>query len=163
MFEHLDGISENSSELLGDLTPVTTQNVNALREKYPNCPDGYFHFLEERGVGGLEDGEMFFFEESLVDAESELFLDKEIYKFGAKGPIKIFGSEWSGFNYGFDTGDEWALVQVDTDRTVKKLDISFKKFIEGMFVCYPDYPVSYDDGKWTVATGEEYSLQSPST
>ena len=53
---------------------------------------------------------MFFFEESLVDAESELFFDKEIYKCGAKGPIKIFGSEWSGINYGFDTGAKKSIL-----------------------------------------------------
>lgn len=101
---------------------------------------------------------MFFFEGALVDAELELFHDKEIYKYGAKGPVKLFGSEWSGMNYGFDTGDGWRLVQIDTDRTVKSLNLSFKKFIEGMFVCYPDFPVSYEFGKWKVATGEEYSV-----
>lgn len=159
MFEHLDNLTMSSASLLADLRPLDEHEVERLREEFPCCPEDYFVFLIERGAGELEDGDMFFFERHLVDAVGELFRDQEICKLGAKGPVKIFGSEWSGINYGFDAGDNWSLVQVDTDRTVKKLKLTFKEFVEGMFVCYPDFPVSYNAGKWRVATGEEYSVQ----
>jgi len=158
MFKHLDTISSNAAELLKDLTPVSEKNISTIKSKHPGCPTEYLLFIKERGGGGLEKGEMFFFEDQLVDAETELFYDKEIYNLGAKGAVKIFGSECSGINYGFDIGNKWSLVQVNPDRTVTKLNLSFKRFIEGMFVCYPDFPVSYSNEKWTVATGEEFSL-----
>lgn len=157
MYEHLDEISQHASECLAELTPASPRLISEMRTSNPNCPEEYFQFLEERGFGGLEEGFMFQFEEGLIDAEKDLFFDREIYKFGAKGPIKIFGSEISGINYGFDSGFDWKLAQVEPNRLVTHLNISFKKFVEGMFVCYPNFPVSFSNGKWRLATGEEYS------
>lgn len=158
MFEHLEDFGVATTVFLADLRPLSDNEINALREQFLDCPDEYFAFLAERGTGELEEGLMFFFQNGLIDAENDLFRDKKIYDFGAKGPIKIFGYDGNETSYGFDTGMDWRLVAVDSSRIVKHLSLSFVQFIEGLFVCYPDYPVSYDGGKWKVATGEEYSL-----
>lgn len=160
MFEHLDHFGLEPVGFLSDLKPLDETKVDALRKQFPDCPDEYFAFLAERGAGELEEGLMFFFLNGLIDAENDLFKDREIFKFGAKGPVKIFGDDGNETSYGFDTGADWGIVSVDSSRIVKHLSLSFVQFIEGLFVCYPDYPVSYDDGKWKVATGEVYSLPS---
>ena len=160
MFEHLDHLGLESVGFLADLRPLDEDEVGALREKFPDCPEEYFAFLTERGAGELEEGLMFFFQNGLIDAEDDLFKDRKIYEFGAKGPVKIFGDDGNETSYGFDTGMGWGVVSVDSSRIVKHLSLSFMQFIEGLFVCYPDYPVSCDYGKWKVATGEEYSLQT---
>jgi hypothetical protein len=145
--------------MLDSLTPVSESEILALSYLYPSCPVEYLEFIRERGVGALIDnGEHFVFESHLLSAEQEYFQDREIYSRGAKGDVLIFGWESGGTAFGFDVGDNWQLVEVDEYRTVTKLGLSFKRFVEGMLVCYPQIPMSYSAGRWEDGLKMKYEV-----
>lgn len=95
-----------------------------------------------------------------LSAEKEYYLDQRIHDGGGKGDILVFGIDSTGIAFGFDTGDDWCLVEVGNYRIANKLDLSFEEFVVGIFVCYPDFPVTCNKGKWITATGEEYMLSA---
>jgi hypothetical protein len=59
------------------------------------------------------------------------------------------------------SGDEWRLVEVDNMRLITRLDLTFKQFIEGLFVCYPQFPKRYFDKKWFDSAGTTYQSAQP--
>ncbi|MDO5658160.1 MAG: hypothetical protein Q4G36_07535 [Paracoccus sp. (in: a-proteobacteria)] len=153
MYEHLDTLTESSAQLLSSLKPLCAESIEAIRASFPECPSDYLAFIAERGAGEMEDGLMFFFRGGLVDAAADVFGDDEIY---SKGAVKIFGDDGSETSYGFDTGANWHLVSVDSFRIVNHLPLTFGEFIEGLLICYPNYPVGFDGEGWRAATGERY-------
>ena len=104
MYEHLETLTKQSSQLLSGLKPLSADNLKIIREHFPECPAEYLAFLAERGAGEMEDGLMFFFRDYLVDAAENVFGDDRIYSMGARGPVKIFGDDGNETSYGFDTG-----------------------------------------------------------
>lgn len=157
MYEHLETLTELSSQLLSGLRPLSADDLNSIRKHFPECPPEYLAFMAERGAGEMEDGLMFFFRDCLVDAADDVFGDKRIYSLGAKGPVKIFGDDGNETSYGFDTGVDWQLVAIESSREVKHLSVTFSDFVEGLIRCYPHYPMDFDGNTWTTKTGEKYS------
>ncbi|MCR9296034.1 MAG: hypothetical protein NXI32_25240 [bacterium] len=159
MYEHLESLRPEVGQLLAALTPHSEFEVQAMSDAKPSCPDQYLQFLRERGTGALIDnGEHFVFEGKLVSAEHDYFQDLQIYDHGAKGDVLIFGWESIGTAYGFDTGDDWRIVEIDEYRTVTKLELTFKQFVEGLLVCYPQIPMKYYSGIWEDGTKRQYVL-----
>ena len=109
----------------------------------------------------LDEGEHFVFERRLLSAEHEYFKDRQIYDHGASGDVWIFGWENMGTAYGFDSGDGWRLVQIDEYRIVIKLKLSFKEFVEGLIVCYPQIPMEYTNGVWKDGVNRNYISRKP--
>lgn len=154
MYEHLENLTEHAAQLLSGLKPLSGDGLKSIQENFPGCPSDYVAFMAERGAGEMEDGLMFFFRESLVDAADDVFGDDEIYASGARGPVKIFGDDGNETSYGFDTGADWQLVAINSFRQVTHLSLTFGEFVEGLLCCYPNYPISFDGKVWFTATGE---------
>lgn len=162
MFKELEKLrSDLGVILLSALTPHSTSDVAAIAEKWPSCPTDYLTFLIERGSGPLiHEGEHFLFVHNLLSAEKEYYGDRLIYDYGAKGDIMIFGWESSGTAYGFDSGDEWHLVEVDEFRIVTRLGLSFRQFVEGLLICYPQIPMRYESGVWFDGVGQPQRVRT---
>ena len=159
MYEHLETLRPEQGPLLASLIQRSDAEIQAVIDAYPSCPAEYIQFLRERGSGALlDDGEHFVFERRLVSAEHDYFQDKQIYDHGAKGDVLIFGWESMGTAYGFDTGDDWQIVEIDEYRTVTKLELSFKQFVEGLLVCYPQIPMKHRSGKWEDGVKRQYGV-----
>jgi hypothetical protein len=162
MFEHLESIRSDLKPMFGRLRKLTADEIEPMRKLYPQCPAAYWAFLMERGAGALEqDGEPFFFEDHLVSAETELYRDRLIYDNGAKGDVMFFGSESMGTAYGFDSGDNWRLVEVDEFRIVTPLSLTFEQFIDGLILCYPQIAISVEGKEWIDGVGTRYQLPAP--
>jgi hypothetical protein len=159
MFEQLDSIRPDLEPMFERLRKADPETINRERARYPKCPEAYWQFLLERGFGALQqDGEPFYFEQALRSAETDYFLDRLIYENGAKGDILIFGSESMGTVYGFDSGDDWKLVEVDEFRIVTVLDLTFEEFVVGLVLCYPQIPVKRENERWVDGIGTHYTL-----
>lgn len=159
MFEHLDSIRPDLEPMFEALQKADPEIVSRERAKYPQCPEAYWQFILERGLGPLrQDGEPFFFEQTLRSAETDYFLDRLIYEDGAKGDIMIFGSESMGTVYGLDSGDGWRLVEVDEFRIVTVLELAFMEFVTGLVLCYPQISMRRENEEWIDGVGTHYKL-----
>ncbi|RYD50003.1 MAG: hypothetical protein EOP85_00470 [Verrucomicrobiaceae bacterium] len=157
MFEKLEILRPDLKPMFGKLRKVEPEIVVEMRKRHPECPDPYWAFLLERGAGAMEqDGEPFFFEDRLLNADSELYCDRQIYQNGAKGDVMVFGHESMGTAYGFDTGDGWKLVEVDEFRAVTPLELTFEEFVVGLVLCYPQIAMRNENGEWVDGVGARY-------
>jgi hypothetical protein len=157
MFMDLETLRPDLKPMFGRLRKAAEQAVAEMRQKYPYCPESYWAFMMERGSGALEqDGEPFFFVEQLLSAESEIYRDRQIYENGAKGDVMIFGYESMGTTYGFDTGNDWKLVEIDEFRIVTPLDLTFKEFVVGLVLCYPQIAIRVENREWVDGLGNRY-------
>lgn len=140
------------------LQKLSLQTIAEMRKQHPGCPESYWTFMLERGFGAVEqDGEPFYFQEKLLSAETEVYFDRQIYDNGAKGDVLIFGHESMGTSYGFDSGDDWKLVEVDEFRIVTPLDLTFEEFVAGLVLCYPQIPMRVENNEWIDGVGVRYS------
>jgi hypothetical protein len=165
MYENLEKLHPLGKVLLKDLSPVSGDDLKMMRHQWPEAPEEYFLFIQEVGCGAMKeepDGfPLMVFNRDLVDAESGYFGDDQVYKDGpyepgAKGKVWIFGVDSTGTALGFDSGDEWRILEVDNMRWVTRLDLTFKQFVEGLFFCYPQRPVKYSQGRWYDSGGNMY-------
>lgn len=138
--------------------------VNALSIAYPSMPRDYLDFLLKVGSGDVKD-ELGFAPyhvfSSPQNAAKEYFRDRLIYEHsdenqGAKGEVWLFATDSVGTGFGFDSGDDWRLVMIDSSRTVTRLKMTFTQFVEGILVCYPVLPIKFEKGAWIDAEGEEF-------
>jgi hypothetical protein len=167
MYEHLIGLQPSGMDLLGGLKPLSSAELVKIRQKWPSAPGEYLAFLAERGSGSLEDGSPlppFFFGPELLNAERDyygdaLFRENGPFEAGAKGDVWIFGTDSTGTAFGFDSGDGWRILQIDNMRWVTRLDLSFKQFIEGLLICYPQLPRRYAENKWFDSSGASYEAR----
>ena len=160
MFENLETLRPDLTPMFGRMRKADPQEVAEMRRCYPDCPESYWAFMLERGSGPVDqDGEPFLFEERLISAESELYCDRQIYENGAKGDVMIFGCESMGTSYGFDSGDNWRLVEVDEFRIVTALGLTFQEFVFGLVICYPQIAVKVENGEWIDGVGVRYGLR----
>lgn len=159
MFEKLEAIRPDLKPMFGGLRKADPHVVHQMRAQHPECPDSYWSFLLERGTGTVEqEGEPFYFQERLLSAELEVFRDRQIFDNGARGDVMIFGHESMGTAYGFDTGRDWSLVEVDEMRIVTPLALTFAEFVEGLVLCYPQIAIKTVDGEWIDGVGNRYTL-----
>jgi hypothetical protein len=150
--------------LLGKLEPVSAEAVKRISAKLPGIPDSYLKFIHEIGVGEWKDelgyGVYEFFEEP-IDAAKDYFRDRLIFDDdvdnpGAVGNVWLFGCDSTGIAFGFDSGDGWQLVEIDSTRSVTRLNLTFEEFVEGLLVCYPQRPVRFSGSKWYDSEGVSY-------
>ncbi|WP_175196635.1 hypothetical protein [Achromobacter deleyi] len=160
MYENIKSLLRNETSLELTLQPMSINDSESLKRLFPRCPTSYWAFLVEIGVGKIKGGDEpanypahFEFLVRPLSAEKEYYFDRQIYDGGAKGDILIFGLDSTGIAFGFDSGDDWRIVEADNHRIVTSLDLSFEDFVVGIFACYPDFPVSCSGGKWKTATG----------
>jgi hypothetical protein len=159
MYENLKKLHVQAADFLTNFEPSDGASIEAMKREYPACPQSYARFLYEVGQGFCDEGELHFeFFDGLKDAERDSFFDDQIYQFGAKGAIKLFGTDMCSSYFGFDTGQDWKLVEVTADHYVETHNIDFKSFVEGMFVCAPYMPIKHEDGIWYNAAGEQYTV-----
>lgn len=88
----------------------------------------------------MEGGFHFTFLRCPIDAEKEVFNDDLVKRNGAVGPVCVFGHDQSGLTFGFDSGMNWKILEIDEDREVVPLKLTFKEFVEGLLVKYPQTP-----------------------
>ncbi len=159
MFEKLETIRPDLEPMFGRLRKADTNALREMMAQHPGCPDSYWAFVLERGTGAVEqEGEPFYFEERLLSAEFEVFQDRQIYDNGARGDVMVFGHESMGTTYGFDTGRDWSLVEVDEMRIVTPLALTFEEFVVGLVLCYPQIAMTVANGEWIDGVGKRYRL-----
>ena len=164
MYEHLKSLEPSGIPLLGGLRRLTADQAAAIRQTHPDAPPEYLSFLLEIGWGGWNDElgyTAYNFFNTLENAALSYFRDDLIYEddedhLGAKGVVWLFGCDSTGEAFGFDSGDKWQLVRIDTCRSVMRLRMSFAEFVEGLLACYPHQPVSYVGGRWVDSVGDFY-------
>jgi len=161
MYEQL-GTLGGPKELFSGLVGMQADQILLLKERFPICPTEYWEFLKERGSGSLMDGglSVMVVENGPQSAISDVFGDELILQYGAQSDVLIFLAEMSGMAYGFDTGDDSRIVEVDPDRTVSRLEIDFFHFMIGIDVCFPQIPHRYSDGRWYDIIGNSYSIDA---
>lgn len=167
MYENLESLNVLGPSLLRELHPLEPDALDGIRQLSPHFPVEYLAFLRERGHGVMNEDESSFpllvVNQRPVDAAKDYFDDDLIYsdgpyEAGAKGVVWLFGLDSMGTAFGFDSGDSWQLMEIDNARCITRLDLTFKQFIEGLFVCYPQRPVSFSSSTWRDSGGVEYSV-----
>lgn len=156
-----------SSQLIKDLEPLTLGEINDIRDKYPLIPKDYLDFLKNFGPGKVREvglpsrfpAHLEYLKEP-ESAENSYFKDRRIYENGAIGDIIIFGVESNGVAYGFDSEDDFNIVQVDNYRIVEKLGLNFQEFFFGVLACFPDFPKRFSLGIWYNDIDEEFGISS---
>ena len=168
MYEELDQLDTEKKSLISTFVKVELEKILLYKSMLPKVPEEYWIFLSEVGYGKIQDPKEpsnypahFEISERLISAEKEYYEDKRIYEGGALGDILIFGFDSTGTANGFDTGNDYKLVEVDNYRISRVLDINFQYFIMGLLVCYPDSPERYALGKWYNYFGEEFTITDP--
>ncbi len=165
MFSDENDLPTDQQALIAGLAPLSDEAVEKACSIGSCLPDAYRKFLKNFGAGKIKAPNEpanfpahFEVLEQLRSAEKDYFQDTMIFEHGALGDVLIFGVESTGICYGFDSGDNNAVVQVDNYRIVKKLDLVFEEFIFGIIACYPDFPEKYDNGLWVNDLGDRFSM-----
>ncbi|MGK9416196.1 hypothetical protein ACSSUR_08570 [Pseudomonas cedrina] len=157
MYENLEAFNALGYALLERLTPITSGEVSVMQQQWPAAPGDYFAFMQERGHGEIKEDDsalpLLTILPTLCPAAADYFGDDGIYKDGpyepgARGEMWLFGWDSAGIAFGFDSGDNWRLLEIDNMRWITRLDLSFCQFVEGLLVCYPQRPVSFANGVW---------------
>lgn len=100
---------------------VAQGEIEEAQAKFPEIPGDYLAFLEEIGWGNFSRVMLY----SGPDFAGDLFayLKDEIPK------IVLFGDDFQGYFYGFDSEAGYHLVEVSPDGTVEALEMTFEAFI----------------------------------
>ena len=170
MYEHLESLNSIAPELLSELRPLTPNELEDLLKISKSFPMDYLIFLKERGHGVWNENESslpaLVFVNCPINAAKDYYFDDQIYTnnssdSGAKGVVWIFAMDSVGTAFGFDSGDNWRLLEIDNYRNINHIEMTFKQFIEGCIVCYPQTPIRYSgNGIWIDMCGEAYSIPS---
>lgn len=165
MYESINVKSAKSKGLAANFRIIDENRAKFIEKTFPGIPADYILFLKEVGFGDLKEiGEPenypphIKFLEFPISAEKQYFSDKRIYDGGAVGDIIIFGIDSTGAAFGFDSGKDYQIFEVDSYRICTPLELKFEYFAKGIFACYPDIPVSFDGKKWKNALGEEFDF-----
>lgn len=166
MYEKLEAFNALACALLERLTPVSSGDVSGMRQQWPAAPDDYFTFMQERGHGEIKEDDCalsLLTIQSILCPAADYFGNDEFYKdgpyeSGAKGEVWLFGWDSTGTAFGFDSGDGWRLLEIDNMRWITRLDLSFRQFVEGLLVCYPQRPISFANGVWRDSGDVSYTL-----
>ena len=112
-------------ECLGKFRKTDLLIIKELKSFYLDLPKEYLFFLEEIGSGEIGD--------SVYTIYNGLLSPEEIYDevtAAELGNILIFGDDMQGYCSGFDTANEWSIVEIDsTDMSYRKIFERFSDFI----------------------------------
>ena len=118
MFEHLRAKITDPSRLSSTPAEIPLQ----LRVTYPHIPEAYLQFLQEIGTGDIGGMRMYSGPVNPDDIYPEISAEL--------APVILFGDDFQGYCYGFDTTRHFQLVEVEPSGEAHLLDESFEKFIE---------------------------------
>lgn len=162
MYEVIKSNSAVNKGLIAYFRVIDENKAILIEKAFPGIPADYILFLKEIGFGDLKEIDEpenypphIKFLEFPISAEKQYFFDRIIYDGGAVGDVIIFGIDSTGVAFGFDSGKAYQIVEVDSYRICTPLELTFEQFAKGIFVCYPDIPVSFDGKNWKNALGEE--------
>lgn len=166
MYENLEAFNALACALLERLTPVSSGDVSVMQQQWPAAPDEYFSFMLERGHGEIKEDDCalpLLTIQSTLRPAADYFGDYGFYRDGpyepgAKGKVWLFGWDSTGTAFGFDSGDNWRLLEIDSLRWITRLDLSFCQFVEGLLVCYPQRPASFANGVWRDSGDVSYTV-----
>ncbi|WP_299005965.1 SMI1/KNR4 family protein [uncultured Shewanella sp.] len=113
---------------LFNLQKISSKESLGLFKIHPDIPQDYISFLTELGFGGLaQDSYMIY---------SGLMASDEIYDKESAEELKnilFFGDDFMGYCSGFDTENEWRIVEVDPiDKSYEVTHSSFSEFIQDL-------------------------------
>lgn len=102
--------------------PASREEVDALRNEYPGIPKDYLTFLQEIGSGNLGP---FILYSSPSDPE---------FVYGPRAEnlpgIILLGDDMQGYCFGFDTEEDFQLVEIDSRAEVNyKVKPTFSEFV----------------------------------
>lgn len=100
----VDNIKQNISDWT-DITPVAASELAALKAEFHGIPADYLEFLEKIGHG--EVGEVRIYE--APTDPSDIYPNAG----GSLSGIFLFGDDFQGYCFGFDTQGKYSLVEVD--------------------------------------------------
>lgn len=116
----------SSAPLASRRTPVPESEINSLKTKYPRIPEDYLDYLREVGWGDFGDGTYMIYSGPL---SSDEIYDPETA--ADLSHILFFGDNFGGDCAGFDTENDWAVVEVDhTDMSSSEESQTFEEFIQ---------------------------------
>ena len=115
----------NSAGLGSWLIPISEAEVISLRTEYPSVQADYLDYLREIGHGDLGDGSYMIY--------GGLLRSDEIYDPETAHDLRsilFFGDDFRGQCAGFDTSQNWVVVEVEsTDLSWSEMSKSFEEFI----------------------------------
>ncbi len=116
---------KSPGNILESFSMLKEQDIGKVKQTYPNLPSDYLSFLNEIGFGEIGDN-LFMIYSGLTKAD-EIF-DKESAK--ELEHIALFGDDFSGYSYGYNTNANWCIVEIDSvDLEVNRVADSFQQFI----------------------------------
>jgi len=120
---NIDTIKERLHDL-STLTPVSASETDALKAEYIGIPAEYTDFLEKVGYGDVGDVRIYEAPTSPGD----------IYPMpnGDLSGIVLFGDDFQGYCFGFDTTKDFCLVEIDPRGNPRpRSEQGFLSFIAG--------------------------------
>ncbi len=88
-----------------NLTRLAAEDVDTLRREYPGLPCEYLEFLSLVGYGNLEELQLY---SGPISANGIYPQPK-----GDLSGIVLFGDDFQGYCFGFDTTNIFCLVEID--------------------------------------------------
>lgn len=119
---------KKDEHLLDGLDAVDDAVLRAIRDSFQNVPEDYLAFLKDFGAGEIDYAGIMLYS-GFLEAE-------EIFDAGTANAfrdIRFFGDDMQGRCFGFDTNDNWSVVEVDSpDMNIRKLSDEFSCFLYGL-------------------------------
>ena len=88
-----------------NLTRLTAEEVDTLRQELPGLPCEYLEFLSVVGFGNLEELQLY----NRPTSAKSIYPQPK----GDLSGIVLFGDDFQGYCFGFDTTKDFCLVEVD--------------------------------------------------
>ena len=89
------------------LKPVDEEGIRLILEEHPDCPHDFLQFLRKDGAGEIA-GLMIY---NGMTSATEIFDPETAAELKT---ISFFADDFQGVNYGFDQGQKWSVVEVDS-------------------------------------------------
>lgn len=108
-----------------ELTPTPEDRVARQRSSLPSMPEDYADFLLEVGFGAVKKPDLMLY--SGLVRPGDLFSPEDASTLSA---LRLFGDDFQGYSFGFDTAGGWSVVEVDSsDMSLQTVATSFEEFI----------------------------------
>ncbi len=102
--------------------PVSKRDIASFRKAFPDLPRDYTDFLHLVGCGNIRSRLMIYGGPTLPD---DVFGGNE----SALADLILFGDNFAGICFAFQVSKSWRVVEVESDRTIRKRAKSFTKLL----------------------------------
>jgi hypothetical protein len=111
--------------MIDDFQQLTEEQLMKEIENNPSLPCDYIDFLKEVGYGYIEmDGYLFIFSGAInPKLIYKALVDRRLID------ILYFGDDLNGYYCGFQTSDNWKVVEVDDLFNIRTLNMGFESYI----------------------------------